>query len=196
MAGDRGFDPLRFCGNKKLAKWYQEAELMNGRWSMAAVAGILFTDLIGKGPWWEAGAKEYFLDTKTLLVVELAVMAVLEAARLEGFKKTGECGVLGSFPFDPLGMKSEEMKVKEVKNGRLAMLAFLGFCSQAAVTGMGPIEGLKAHIADPFHNNIYTSKVGNEFLLAVIVASAWPMYIAGKNALSGGDDEEFRPIPW
>lgn len=50
-------------------------------------------------------------------------------------------------------MKSKETSIKELKNGRLAMLAFLGFSSQAAVTGMGPIECLKAHIADPWHNN-------------------------------------------
>jgi hypothetical protein len=41
----------------------------------------------------------------------------------------------------------------QVKNARLAMVAFLGFCSEAAVTGMGPIEGLKAHIADPSNVN-------------------------------------------
>ena len=30
------------------------------------------------------------------------------------------------------------MKVKEVKNGRLAMMAFLGMVSQYAVTGTSP----------------------------------------------------------
>jgi hypothetical protein len=29
----------------------------------------------------------------------------------------------------------------------------VGMCSQAAVTGMGPVECLKAHIADPTNVN-------------------------------------------
>jgi hypothetical protein len=61
--------------------------------------------------------------------------------------------VLGSFPFDPMGMRSEDTKLKELKNGRLAMLAFIGFCSQAAVRGMGPVDCLKQHIEDPWNNN-------------------------------------------
>ena len=33
------------------------------------------------------------------------------------------------------------------------MLAFLGFSSQAAVQGLGPIECLQKHLEDPGHNN-------------------------------------------
>lgn len=56
-------------------------------------------------------------------------------------------------PFDPAGMASDETRLKELKNGRLAMLAWLGFASVAAVRGMGPIEALNLHIADPWHQN-------------------------------------------
>jgi hypothetical protein len=196
MPGDYGFDPLRLGGNAELLPYYQEAELMNGRWAMMAVSGILATDLIGKGDWWTIGAEPTALPFPTLVAIEVVIMAVLEAKRIRGWKKTGMSGVLSSFPFDPMGMTSPEKKVKEVKNARLAMVAFVGMCSQAAVTGMGPIECLKAHIADPTHVNIYTSAVGPEVVAAIIALSIAPVIITTQKSLQDSDEEEFRPIPW
>ena len=61
QVGDYGFDPLRLGTNKENLKWFREAELTNGRWAMAAVAGILFTDLVGLPKFWEAGALVRFV---------------------------------------------------------------------------------------------------------------------------------------
>ena len=150
---------MGLAANKDLQKWMVEGELTNGRWAMAAVAGILFTDLFGLGDWWTAGAKPTPIPLTTLVAIQTAVFAFLEAKRYESWKKTGYGGVAGIAPFDPLGMDSPEMREKEIRNGRLAMLAFLGFSSVAAVRGLGPIEALKLHLGNPNVENIYTTKV-------------------------------------
>jgi len=154
LAGDFGFDPLGLGTDADRLKWYAEAEKTNGRWAMAAVAGILFTEVLGKGNWYEAGAQEYWMANGPLLAVEAVIMGFLELKRFQGWKETGTSGFLNAFPFDPAGMNSPTMAVKEIKNGRLAMTAFVGFATQALVTRTGPIEALQSHLSSPFENNI------------------------------------------
>ncbi|CAL5001949.1 unnamed protein product [Urochloa decumbens] len=65
-----------------------------------------------------------------------------------------ECGYPGSV-FNPLNFAPTlEAKEKELANGRLAMLAFLGFLIQHNVTGKGPFDNLLQHLSDPWHNTI------------------------------------------
>lgn len=65
-----------------------------------------------------------------------------------------QSGLLNQVPFDPLGfLPNDYFRESEVRNGRLAMIAFVGFASQAAVQGKGPWESLQYHLDDPFHHN-------------------------------------------
>jgi light-harvesting complex I chlorophyll a/b binding protein 4 len=69
----------------------------------------------------------------------------------------GEVGYPGGI-FDPMNMSSPERKLKEIKNGRLAMVAWLGFIAQAAHTGSySPIDNLATHLAAPFSTTVLSN---------------------------------------
>merc|ERR1712224_802035 len=157
LPGDYGFDPLGLGSDADRLAWYAEAEKMNGRWAMVAVVGMLGQESFGLGKWFEAGAKDYGFPILPLIAIEFLVMGFLETQRYQGFKKTGMSGLIDSFPFDPANMNSSEMQLKEVKNGRLAMVSFVGFAVQALVTRSGPIDNLMSHLSQPTAKNFIGS---------------------------------------
>ncbi|EOY14470.1 hypothetical protein QUC31_000057 [Theobroma cacao] len=184
LAGDYGFDPLGLGEDPESLKWYVQAELVHARFAMAGVAGILFTDLlrvtgISNLPvWYEAGAVKFdFASTGTLIVVQLLLMGFVETKRYMDFISPGSQAKEGSFfgleaaleglepgypggpLLNPLGLAKDiknahEWKLKEIKNGRLAMIAMLGIFVQAYVTHAGPIDNLVEHLSNPWHKTI------------------------------------------
>ncbi|XP_038886221.1 photosystem I chlorophyll a/b-binding protein 5, chloroplastic [Benincasa hispida] len=184
LAGDFGFDPLGLGEDPHSLKWYVQAELVHSRFAMLGVSGILLTDLlrvtgISELPvWYNAGAVEYgFANKETLFIVQLLLMGFVETKRYMDFKSPGsqaqegtffgleaafeglEPGYPGGPLLNPLGIAKDiknahEWKLKEIKNGRLAMVAMLGIFVQAYVTHTGPIDNLVEHLSNPWHKTI------------------------------------------
>ncbi|XP_062094873.1 photosystem I chlorophyll a/b-binding protein 5, chloroplastic-like isoform X2 [Humulus lupulus] len=184
LAGDYGFDPLGLGEDPESLRWYVQAELVHARFAMLGVAGILLTDLLRVAGvsnlplWYKAGAIKYgFANTETLFIVQLILMGFVETKRYMDFVSPGSQAKKGSFfglevaleglepgypggpLLNPLGLakdikNSQEWKLKEIKNGRLAMMAMLGFFVQASVTHVGPVDNLLEHLSDPWHKTI------------------------------------------
>eukprot|EP00246_Nothoceros_aenigmaticus_P018052 TRINITY_DN9300_c0_g1_i1.p1 TRINITY_DN9300_c0_g1~~TRINITY_DN9300_c0_g1_i1.p1 ORF type:complete len:284 (+),score=39.85 TRINITY_DN9300_c0_g1_i1:127-852(+) len=170
--GDFGFDPLGLGSVPENLERFKESELIHGRWAMLAVPGVLIPEALGLGNWvdaqkWAAtpGGQATYLGNPVpwgflpiILTVEFLAIAFSEAKRNE--EPDPEKRKYPGGPFDPLGFskdakKFEDFKLREIKNGRLALLAFLGFSIQAVFyPGTGPLENLASHLADPWHKNI------------------------------------------
>jgi len=186
LPGDFGFDPLNLGEDPKTLAWYSQAELIHARFAMLALAHCVAPSLAGKigisypgagVEWYEAGTYDgYFTSTNTLLTVQFLMMGWAEVRRYLDLKVPGsqasdpiftdntlpEDGAVG-YPggiFDPFNYAEgglAELQLKEIKNGRLAMMAMVGVYAQYAATGVSPLDNLSAHLADPWNVNIITT---------------------------------------
>lgn len=132
--------------------------------------------------WTEAGAGNYIFPWQGLLAAQLVMMGWAEQRRWQDITKPGsvntgaiydnirwgddgnDLGYPGGDIFDPLRYQykfetdpemMKEYREKEIKNGRLAMVALVGFATQTFVTGKGPVQCWLDHLADPGHQTLF-----------------------------------------
>merc|ERR1711959_269197 len=178
MPGDFGFDPLRLGSEPSALKWFREAELQHCRWAMLGTLGILGGEIARPDIDFYSAPKSLEgslpFPIRSLLAVQFILMHYVEIGRWRDFKKPGsvdndpifksnklpphEVGYPGGV-FDPLGLYSgdlKSLKEKEIKNGRLAMVSFVGFVAQERATGLNPLAALQLHLSAPGHHTIFT----------------------------------------
>lgn len=160
------FDPLNLSAGKdaKTVDRYRSCELKHGRLAMLAALGQLiqsfyhlpdsvFTET--DKPW---GALLKVTAERPEAVAQIALFVI--AAEYLGNQnelKTGEPGNMG---FDPFKLRATDpdiwasQQLRELKNGRLAMIAIAGMLAQENLTGLGVIEAYRENAVNPFGDGL------------------------------------------
>merc|ERR1712127_834502 len=158
MAGDVGFDPFCFAGKEEQDLFYmREAEIKHSRLAMLAAVGWPLAELFdkpiadsiglptlltktGESPSLLNGGLDKVASAYWIAVISLAGIVELENMKMKDEK--GKSYIAGDCNFDPLNFFPQdkkgqmEMMTKEIKHGRIAMMAVLGFVAQEAIYGI------------------------------------------------------------
>lgn len=137
------------------AKWMREAELKHCRAAMLATVGLWspaglpipgYTPATSGGP--VENLNKFALEQPLALAQIILAIGIIEGHFFPGEMWFGggdrDAGDLG---YDPLGLfkkktdaQKDEMRLKELKNGRLAMIAMAAYTSEHWIPGSVPIS--------------------------------------------------------
>merc|ERR1712061_61503 len=140
------FDPVGFSRYSEFVPFFREAELKHGRIAMLAWVGMVAPDFVripGERYSFEAvplsiQAHEAFSSATGVNFQILFWIGIVEFCcakkvfEWNSLEVAGDYGLTGIFPKDEEAQK--QMRLKELKNGRLAMLATGGAMTQAVLT--------------------------------------------------------------
>eukprot|EP00961_Rhodomonas_salina_P299349 3938862-Rhodomonas_salina.1 len=155
MVGNKGFDPLNLATSLQKLNEYRDSELKHGRLAMLAAVGWPTSELLhsylakssalpdllaagGRAPSvLNGGLREGFNPILLVGALMLATTVELYAVKFN-YPLKNEPGDVG---FDPLGVAAKkspqakrDLELKELNNGRLAMIAILGMVAQEVAT--------------------------------------------------------------
>ena len=147
MAGDVGFDPFNFADTEDRLLWQRQAELKHARIAMLAAVGWPLSELYDKplAHMWHMNPILGFGDrVPSLLNGGLAKVPPLYWVAVLGMASAIEIRAMNEgnkSDWGPVGLFSNSTAdVAEIQNGRLAMMAIVGFAVQEFVTKIGVVH--------------------------------------------------------
>ncbi|KAL9138983.1 Photosystem I chain L-like [Amphidinium carterae] len=145
--GKYEFDPIGFSKYTELVPWFREAELKHGRIAMLAWVGLVVPDFVRiPGEAYSFEAVPRAIDAHDALNADagpnfqiILFISIVELCCAKKVFEWNSVETAGDYNLTRLFPEDEEaqtrMRLAELKNGRLAMIAFGGAVTQAVITG-------------------------------------------------------------
>uniref|UniRef100_A0A6V1SPG2 Plastid light harvesting protein n=1 Tax=Heterosigma akashiwo TaxID=2829 RepID=A0A6V1SPG2_HETAK len=155
--GNKPWDPLNLSKlsdvsqNNPHVNWLRESELKHGRVAMLASVGVFATSIGARIPGYPVETKDWtaaygeMIEKNPLAFVQILLfIGIIEGVTYPGELWFGEGRAPGALGYDPLGFAKKDKtpevtQLKELKNGRAAMIAMAAYASHELIPGSVPL---------------------------------------------------------